>query len=118
MEAKELFNLSTYLRSHCHHETAKKPACISCSSKGFLILVTAKTDVVAKGTTALAAWRSRRAGQTETCSRDPLTHWTPEREDILRDHTGATAQNNTIQIIQKQWFYCLSSQPLGPKIII
>lgn len=48
MEAKELFNLSTYFMSHCHHETMKKPVCISCSNKGFLLLVTAKTDVVAK----------------------------------------------------------------------
>lgn len=77
MEAKELFNLSTYFMSHCHHETMKKPVCISCSNKGFLLLVTAKTDVVGKGTTALAAWQSRRAEQVETCSRDPLTHWIP-----------------------------------------
>lgn len=89
MEAKELFNLSTYFRSYCCHETVKKPVCISCSNKGFLLLVTAKTDVVAKG--QLHRW-SKRAEQKETLF-DSLDF---SRGDIPRDHIGAAAQNNTI----------------------
>lgn len=54
MEAKpfkpfESIHLGTYFRSHCHHETVKKPVCISCSNKGFFLRVIAKTDAVAKG---------------------------------------------------------------------